>query len=139
ARAYIARIDAMGGMLAAIDAGFPQREIADAAYVYQQQIDRGEKIVVGVNGYQMPEERPLELLRVPLEGEPRQGDRARRGKPERDAGAGRAALQRVREAAAGGTNVMPPVLGAVKALCTVGEIADVYREVFGQYRDPAWL
>jgi len=139
ARAYIARIDAMGGMLAAIDAGFPQREIADAAYVYQQQIDRGEKIVVGVNGYQMPEERPLELLRVPLEVETRQTDRVRRVKRERDAGAARAALQRVREAAAGGTNVMPPVLGAVKALCTVGEIADVYREVFGQYRDPAWL
>jgi methylmalonyl-CoA mutase, N-terminal domain len=139
ARAYIERIDAMGGMLAAIETGFPQREIADAAYVYQQQIDRGEKIVVGVNGYQMPEERPLELLRVPLDVETRQADRVRRVKRGRDAAAAREALQRVREAAAGDTNVMPPVLGAVKALCTVGEIADVYREVFGQYRDPAWL
>jgi methylmalonyl-CoA mutase, N-terminal domain len=139
ARAYIARIDGLGGMVKAIDAGYPQREIADAAYAYQQQIDRGEKIVVGVNGYQMPEERPPDLLRVPLEVEARQADRVRRVKRERDGAAARAALKRVRAATESGENLMPPLVAAVKALCTVGEISDVYREAFGQYRDPAWL
>jgi methylmalonyl-CoA mutase N-terminal domain/subunit len=139
ARAYIERIDGFGGMVKAIDAGYPQREIADAAYAYQQQIDRGEKIVVGVNGYQMPEERPPDLLRVPLEVEARQADRVRRVKRERDGAAARAALKRVRAAAESGENLMPPLVAAVKTLCTVGEISDVYREAFGQYRDPAWL
>jgi methylmalonyl-CoA mutase N-terminal domain/subunit len=139
ARAYIDRIDALGGMIRAIETGYPQREIADAAYAYQQQIDRGEKVVVGVNRYQVPEERPPELLRVPPEVEARQADRVRRVKRERDAGAARAALARVRAAAQSGENLMPRLIDAVKALCTVGEISDVYREVFGQYRDPAWL
>ncbi|HLY37085.1 MAG TPA: methylmalonyl-CoA mutase family protein [Candidatus Binatia bacterium] len=139
ARAYIERIDAMGGMLKAIESGYPQREIADAAYAYQQQVDRGEKTVVGVNRYQVPEERPPELLRVPLEVEVRQSDRVRRVKRERDGAAARAALRRVRDAAESGENLMPPLVAAVKALCTVGEISDVYREAFGQYRDPAWL
>jgi methylmalonyl-CoA mutase, N-terminal domain len=139
ARAYIERIDAMGGMLRAIDAGYPQREIADAAYRYQQQVDCGEKTVVGVNRYQAPEERPPELLRVPLEVETRQADRVRRVKRERDGAAARTALARVREVAQGRENLMPALIDAVKALCTVGEISEVYREVFGQYRDPAWL
>jgi methylmalonyl-CoA mutase N-terminal domain/subunit len=139
ARAYIERIDAMGGMLRAIETGYPQREIADAAYKYQQQVDRQEKIVVGVNRYQMPEERPPDLLRVPLEVETRQADRVRRVKRERNTSAARAALAGVREAAERGTNLMPPLIDAVKAYCTVGEISDVYRDVFGQYRDPAWL
>ena len=139
ARDYIDRIDGFGGMVKAIDAGYPQREIADAAYAYQQQIDRGEKTVVGVNRYQVPEERPTDLLRVPLEVEQRQADRLRRVKRERDGAAARAALQRVRAAAETGENLMPPLMAAVKALCTVGEISDVYRQVFGEYRDPAWL
>jgi methylmalonyl-CoA mutase N-terminal domain/subunit len=139
ARAYIDRIDQLGGMVKAIEAGYPQKEIADAAYVYQQQLERGEKVMVGVNRYAVPEERPPDLLRVPLEVEARQGDRVRRVKRERNATAARAALARVRDAAKGGENLMPPLIAAVKALCTVGEIADVYRDVFGQYRDPAWL
>jgi methylmalonyl-CoA mutase N-terminal domain/subunit len=139
ARAYIERIDALGGMVRAIEAGYPQREIADAAYAYQQQIDRGEKTVVGVNRYQLPNERPPECLRVPLEVETRQAERVRQLKRERDAGAARDALRRVRSAAEGDENLMPPLIAAVKASCTVGEISDVYREVFGMYRDPAWL
>jgi len=139
ARAYIERIDALGGMIRAIEAGYPQREIADAAYAYQQQVDRKEKVVVGVNRYQVPEERPPELLRVAPDVEVRQADRVRRVKRERDGAAARAALRRVRAAAESGENLMPPLVAAVKALCTVGEISDVYREVFGQYRDPAWL
>ena len=139
ARAYIEHIDGLGGMVRAIELGYPQKEIAEAAYVYQQQIDRGEKVVVGVNRYQAPEERPLELLRVPLEVEERQAERVRRVKRERNGAQAREALGRVRAAAESGENLMPPVIAAVKALCTVGEIADVYRDVFGVYRDPAWL
>src|SRR5207244_13336134 len=105
ARDYINRIDGFGGMVKAIDAGYPQREIADAAYAYQQQIDRGEKAVVGMNRYQVPEERPTDLLRVPLEVEQRQADRVRRVKRERDGAAGRAAWPSVRAAAESGASV----------------------------------
>src|SRR5262245_7373256 len=139
ARAYIDRVDELGGMIRAIEVGYPQKEIAEAAWVYQRQIDRGEKTVVGVNRYQVPEERPPELLRVPLEVETRQADRVRRVKRERNATAAREALARVRDAARSGENLMPPLVAAVKARCTLGEISDLYREVFGQYRDPAWL
>jgi methylmalonyl-CoA mutase N-terminal domain/subunit len=140
ARAYIDRIDELGGMIRAIELGYPQKEIAEAAWVYQQQLDRGETVVVGVYRYQMPaEERPMDLLRVPLEVEARQSDRVRRAKRERNATKAREALARVREAATSGENLMPPLVTAVKAMVTVGEISDVYREVFGQYRDPAWL
>jgi methylmalonyl-CoA mutase N-terminal domain/subunit len=139
ARDYIERIDGLGGMVRAIEVGYPQREIAEAAYVYQQQLERGEKVVVGVNRYAVAEERPPELLRVPLEVEERQVDRVRRWKRERHAAAARAALARVRAAAEGNDNLMPPLVDAVKVGCTVGEVADVYRTVFGVYRDPAWL
>jgi methylmalonyl-CoA mutase, N-terminal domain len=139
AREYIERIDGLGGMLRAIETGYPQREIAEAAYHYQQQIERGEKTVVGVNRHQVPEERPPDLLHVPLEVEARQSDRVRRVKRERNATAAREALKRVREAATSGENLMPPLVAAVKAMCTIGEISDVYRESFGVYRDPAWL
>jgi methylmalonyl-CoA mutase N-terminal domain/subunit len=139
AAAYIAHIDGLGGMVRAIELGYPQKEIAEAAYVYQQQVDRGEKVVVGVNRHQVPEERVPELLRVPLEVEVRQADRVRRVKRERDGAAAREALRRVRAAAESGENLMPTLIAAVKRLCTVGEISDMYREVFGVYTDPAWL
>jgi methylmalonyl-CoA mutase N-terminal domain/subunit len=139
ARAYIDRIDELGGMIRAIELGYPQKEIAEAAWVYQQQVDRGEKTVVGVNRYQVPEEQPPELLRVPLEVEARQADRVRRVKRERNAAVARDALARVRETATSGENLMLPLVAAVKAMVTLGEISDVYRDVFGRYRDPAWL
>jgi methylmalonyl-CoA mutase, N-terminal domain len=139
ARDYIERIDGLGGMVRAIEVGYPQREIAEAAYVYQQQLERGEKVVVGVNRYAVAEERPPELLRVPLEVEERQIDRVRRWKRERNGAEARAALARVRAAAEGSENLMPVLVDAVKAGCTVGEVSDVYRTVFGVYQDPAWL
>jgi methylmalonyl-CoA mutase N-terminal domain/subunit len=139
ALAYIRRIDELGGMLRAIEVGFPQKEIADAAYVYQQQLDRAEKVMVGVNRYQTPEERPPELLRIPLEVEAKQVERVRRFKERRNGTGATAARARVRDAAASGTNLMPPLIAAVKAGCTVGELSDVYREVFGEYRDPGWV
>jgi methylmalonyl-CoA mutase N-terminal domain/subunit len=139
AMAYIRHIDNLGGMVKAIELGFPQKEIADAAYVYQQQLDSNVKTMVGVNRYQVPEERPPDLLRVPLEVETRQTERVRAVKRDRNAVAAREALARVREAAESGENLMPALVVAVKALCTVGEISDVYRQAFGEYRDPAWL
>jgi len=139
ARDYIERIDAMGGMVRAIELGYPMKEIAEAAYVYQQQLDRGEKTVVGMNRYQVPEERPPDLLKVPLDVETRQSERVRRVKKERNGAAARDALAAVRRAAESGDNLMPPLVTAVKAYCTVGEVCEVYRQVFGEYRDPAWV
>ena len=137
--AYIARIDAMGGMVRAIEQGFPQQEIADAAYHYQRQLDCGEKVVVGVNKYQSDEAMPLEILRVGNEVERSQAARVRERKQARDRHLVRERLAAVRAAARNGQNLMPPIIEAVKAEVTVGEISDVFREVFGVYRDPAWL
>jgi methylmalonyl-CoA mutase, N-terminal domain len=139
ARAYIQRIDDLGGMIRAIELGFPQKEIAEAAYVYQQQTDKQEKIVVGVNRYQSPEERPLEILRVPLEVETKQVERVRQVKRDRSQAVARERLTAVRSACRAGDNLMPPLIAAVKAMVTVGEVSDVFREEFGVYRDPAWL
>jgi len=136
---YILEIDRRGGMVKAIEQGYPQLEIAEAAYRDQQRFDRGEQVIVGVNKYTVPEERPVDILRIPLEVEERQVDRVRRFKQARDKGRARDTLARVREAAASDGNLMPALVAAVEAGCTVGEISDVYRAVFGEYRDPAHL
>ena len=136
--AYLERIEAMGGMVAAIEAGFPQMEIADAASRYQAQIDAGEQIVVGVNGYTVAEDEPgIPILEIDesLEREQvarLQALRARRG------GNYKRALESVRKAAFGGANLVPPILEAVHAYATVGEIMDTLRDIFGEYRDPGW-
>jgi len=137
--AYIRRIDEMGGIIRAIELGFPQREIAEAAYRYQQQLDQGEKIMVGVNKYQTEEGPPLELLRIGNDVERNQAQRVRERKQARDQTAVRAALEDVRRAAVSDVNLMPPIIAAVQRECTVGEISDVFRDVFGVYRDPAWI
>jgi len=137
--AYIEKIDQLGGMIKAIEVGFPQREIADAAYHYQRQVDRKEKVVVGVNGYEDGEHPRLETLRIGNDLEERQIRRVRERKAARDPEKVRSCLAAVREAARGTANLMPPILDAVRAECSVGEISDVFREVFGEYRDPAWL
>ena len=138
--AYIDRIDELGGIINAINTGYPQKEIADSAYRYQQQLDAEEKIIVGVNKYQVPpEERPLELLKIEPEVERSQIERVKKIKAERNQTTVSEHLGRVHAAARNGTNLMPPLIEAVKASCTLGEISDVYRDVFGVYRDPAWL
>jgi methylmalonyl-CoA mutase N-terminal domain/subunit len=137
--AYIHRIDELGGIVRAIELGYPQKEIAEAAYRYQQEIDRGEKIMVGANKYQIEDEPPLELLRIGADVEPKQAQRVRQRKQARNAVAVGAALAAVKQAAADGTNLMPPIIEAVQQECTVGEISDVFRDVFGVYRDPAWI
>jgi methylmalonyl-CoA mutase N-terminal domain/subunit len=137
--AYIKRIDELGGIVRAIELGYPQKEIADAAFHYQQQLDAGEKAIVGVNKYQVPEERPIETLKINPEVEKQQVERVRRVKRERNQAAAREKLARVRTAAQDGENLMPPIIDAVKSYCTVGEVSDIFRDVFGVYRDPAWL
>jgi methylmalonyl-CoA mutase N-terminal domain/subunit len=139
--AYIEEIDRRGGVLRAIDEGYQSREIADAAYRYQRQLETAEKTIVGVNRYQdgARDDQQPELLHVSLAVEEEQRTQVARFKGERDASRVDAALGAVREAAAGSANVMPALIDAVKCGCTVGEISDVYRDVFGVYKDPAWM
>jgi methylmalonyl-CoA mutase N-terminal domain/subunit len=137
--AYIDRIDELGGIIRAIELGYPQKEIAEASYRYQRALDRGEKIMVGMNKYQLAEEPPIEILRISPDVERQQVQRVRARKQARAAATVRAALSAVQRAATDGANLMPPIIDAVKQECTVGEIADVFREVFGVYRDPAWI
>src|SRR5215813_867525 len=133
---YIARIDAMGGMVRAIDKGYPQKEIADAAYQYQLMDDRGEKVVVGVNKYALPEERPIHYLRIEEQVELEQIDKVGRFKASRDMTKVERRLKQVAEACRGGQNVMPVLVDAVKDYVSLGEVSDVYRQVFGLYREP---
>ncbi len=135
---YIEKIDGMGGMLAAIDQGFPQLEIADAAYRYQRQLDTGVKTLVGVNKHVSEDKAPIEILRIDEELEQQQIRRVRDVKRTRDNRRVAEALGDVRRACKSGANVMPHVIEAVKAYATEQEICDVYREIFGEYRDPGF-
>jgi methylmalonyl-CoA mutase N-terminal domain/subunit len=139
AGAYIKRIDELGGIVRAIELGYPQQEIAEAAYRYQQQLDRGDKVMVGVNKYHQEHEPPFELLRISPDVERKQAQRVRERKQARNGTAVRAALAVVKQAASEGRNLMPPIIDAVKHEVSVGEISDVFRSVFGVYRDPAWI
>jgi methylmalonyl-CoA mutase, N-terminal domain len=136
ARAYIERIDALGGMVAAIGRGFPQREIADAAYQYQQALDRKEKIVVGVNDY-MTEEAPIEILQIDESVARHQEQRLRELRAKRSNAEVEQRLKALRSAAAGEENLMPHIYEAVKAYATLGEICDCLREVFGVHEEVA--
>jgi len=136
---YLERIEEMGGMVAAIEAGFPQMEIADAASRYQTLVDSGEQIIVGVNGYTMAEnDRGIPILEIDDSLEQEQIARLRDLRDRRGKDYLRA-LESVRKAAFGGANLMPPILQAVHAYATVGEIMDTLRDVFGEYRDPGWF
>jgi len=140
AQAYIDRIDDLGGILCAVETGYPQREIADAAFEFQMASDAGEYITVGMNGYTMKEpDRKVETLKSGMEIE-RQGREALQAfKAARDAKAVEVALAAVTKAARDDENLMPPILDAVRCGCSVGEISDVFRAEFGVYGDPAWL
>jgi len=136
AMAYLRKIDELGGIIRAIDEGYPQREIADAAYRYQLMDDRGEKIVVGVNKYVMPEEKPVSYLRLDEAIEREQVERVGRVKAARDAAKVERRLKQLADACQNGQNVMPVLVDAVKDYVSLGEISDVYRRVFGLYREP---
>jgi methylmalonyl-CoA mutase N-terminal domain/subunit len=135
---YINKIDSMGGMLAAIDKGFPQMEIADAAYHYQRQIDKGEKVMVGVNKYVIKEKAPPEILRIDEAVEGRQNARLQEVKKARDNRRVVQILSDLRAASKTDKNLMPYVIEAVKEYTTEQEICDVWRDVFGEYRDPGF-
>jgi methylmalonyl-CoA mutase N-terminal domain/subunit len=136
---YIQKIDELGGVVRAVELGYPQKEISEASYRFQQQFDRGERVMVGVNKYQVEDEPPMEVLRIGPDVERKQAKRVRERKQGRDAAAVRAALHAVKSAAGDGANLMPPIIAAVQKDCTVGEISDVFRTAFGEYRDPAWV
>jgi len=136
AMAYIRKIDALGGIVQAIDRGYPQREIADAAYRYQLLDDRGEKTVVGVNKYVMPAEAPVEYLKIDEAIEREQLERVKRLKASRDPSKVERRLKQLADACRNGQNVMPVLVDAVKDYVSLGEISDVYRQVFGLYREP---
>jgi methylmalonyl-CoA mutase, N-terminal domain len=133
---YIARIDAMGGMIRAIDNGYPQKEIADAAYRYQLMEDRAQKVTVGVNKYVMREDKPINFLRIDESVETEQIERVGRFKAARDMAKVERRLKQLADACRNGGNVMPVLVDAVKDYASLGEISDVYRQVFGLYREP---
>jgi methylmalonyl-CoA mutase N-terminal domain/subunit len=134
---YIEKIDQFGGMVEAIEAGFPQREIWDASYQYQRAVDSGEKIVVGVNAFQSDED-PYDILYIDESASAQQLESLARVKKSRDARAVEQSLERLRNAAADPkANTMPSIIEAVKVYATVGEISDALRAVFGTYQEPA--
>jgi methylmalonyl-CoA mutase N-terminal domain/subunit len=136
---YIKRIDDMGGMVCAIEKGYPQREIAASAYKFQRQLEAGERVMVGVNKYGDGTEKDanIPLLRIDETVQKRQIDNLTNVKATRDGARVAACLAAVRDAAKNKTNLMPPIIESAKAYATQQEICDVLREVFGTYTDPA--
>ena len=132
---YLGKIEVMGGMLRAIERGFVQREIQNAAFESQQAVDCGEAVVVGVNRFELEEERPISIQKIDPALEPKQIERVRALRARRDAQPCQAALQAVEDAARSGDNVMPKIIAAVEAFATVGEISDAMRQVFGEYKE----
>ncbi|HKD43028.1 MAG TPA: methylmalonyl-CoA mutase family protein [Myxococcaceae bacterium] len=132
---YLRRIDEMGGIIRAVEEHFPQKEIGDSAYRYQREIEAGERVIVGVNEFREEREAPIDLLKIDERVTREQVQRVQQVRTERDNEAVRSALERVEAAARGTDNLMPPVLSAVKAYATLGEICDVFRNVWGRYRE----
>jgi len=132
---YFAKIDVLGGMVKAIEQNYPQREIADAAYRYQHEVDTGQRIIVGVNGYTVGDEPPLEILRIAPELERKQVGRVQAVRANRDAAPVESALTTLREAAAGDMNLMEPLLDCARAHCSEGEIVESLQRVFGTYTE----
>ena len=131
------KIDAMGGMVSAVEESYPQAEIARSAYEYQQAVERKEEITVGVNAFVEPEERPISTLYIDHGVREKQLEKLVRLRQERDRKAAEAALERLGSAAEGAENLMPPILEAVRAYATLGEMCDVLRSVFGTYEEKA--
>ncbi len=133
---YFRKIDAMGGMVAAVERGFPQREIGEAAFQFQKAVERREKIIVGVNEYVM-DEKPLPILYIDETVAGQQTARVAALKARRDGAAVARALEGLKQAARGSDNLMYPILDAARAYATLGEMCDALREVWGEYEEPA--
>ncbi|MFC1847994.1 methylmalonyl-CoA mutase [Chloroflexota bacterium] len=136
---YFNRIEALGGVIAAIDNGFFQREIADASYRYQQEIDNKERIVIGVNEYNVEQPLNIPILRIDAEGEMRHIERLNRVRRERDNEAVSEKLDRLSEEAKGTNNLMPFILNAVRSYATLGEVCGVLRKVYGEYKADVYV
>jgi methylmalonyl-CoA mutase, N-terminal domain len=132
---YFGRIEKLGGVVAAIKENFFQREIAEASFRYQSEVERDERVIVGVNRYEIDDEPPLETLRIDPALEPKQIARVQALRAKRDAAKVEAALGKLRQAAAGDVNLMPPIIEAAKAYVTMGEMCDALREVWGVWRE----
>ena len=133
---YINKIDDMGGMIAAIEKGFPQMEIAEASYKFQRQLESSEKIMVGVNKYSTNNQNSIPLVEISEEIGDQQIKRLQDVRRKRDSRAAMKSLDNIKNACKQGDNVMPHCIEAVKNLATLQEICDVYRDVYGEYRDP---
>lgn len=136
ARHYFDEIDRMGGMIAAIERGFPQKEIQEAAYRFQKAVETGDRVVVGVNDFTVPEDEPIPILKIGSEAEQEQKERLRLVKSQRNPEAVRQSLGRLKKAASGDENLMPFLLAAVRERATLGEICSSLKEVFGTYSEP---
>ncbi len=132
---YLEKIDALGGMLVAIERGYVQQEIQNAAYEYQKQVEKEEAVVVGLNRFTMKEEKPVPLQRMDETLERKQVERLRALRSRRDRQSWEASLKQIEDAARSGANLMPHILSAVEAYATVGEISDTLRRVFGEYKE----
>jgi methylmalonyl-CoA mutase N-terminal domain/subunit len=132
---YIRRIDEMGGMLRAVEEGFPQKEIAESAYRWQREVESGDRVVVGVNEFRTEGDEPIPLLRIDESVARAQTARLQAVRASRSADKVAETLAGVERACRDGSNVMPPIIEAVKAYATLGEVCDVFRKVWGQYRE----
>ena len=137
AREYVSKIDGMGGMIPAIEAGYPQAEIARASYEYQRRVESGEAIVVGVNRFAEQEEKPIDVLRIDRSAEAAQVEKLRRLRRDRSGECATRALDSLKRAASSQENLMPPLLDAVRAYATLGEICSALKDVFGVWRERA--
>jgi methylmalonyl-CoA mutase N-terminal domain/subunit len=135
ARDYIRRIDEMGSMIAAIESNFPQREIANSSYEYQKAVERGDKVIVGVNAFRSDREDAIEILQIDQLAQKHQAGKLAALRASRNNGVVRASLDALRRAAEGTENTMPFILDAVRAYATLGEVCDALREVFGSYQE----
>jgi methylmalonyl-CoA mutase N-terminal domain/subunit len=135
---YFDKIDSMGGMVPAIEKGYPQKEIHDAAYAHQQAIERNDEIIVGVNEYVSEEKRPIEILVIDENVARHQRQRLADLRARRDNAGVRTALESLNNATATDENLMPHILKCVRAYATIGEMCDVLRRVFGTYEEPAF-
>jgi len=131
---YIKKIDAMGGTLTAIEQGYIQKEIQNSSYRFQKEIESGERVYVGINKYTMEEPPPEGLLKVDMSVGEIEAAKLKKLRAERDQAKWKAALDNLKKVSQTDENVMPAVIEAVKAKATVGEICDVWRDVFGEYR-----
>lgn len=135
---YIKKIDDMGGIISCIDNGYPQNEIANAAYVYQKQLDKGQKTIVGVNKYHSENEEDMILHKFDKQVENRQIKRIKKVKSSRNNKKVESSLTKIRDAAVNGNNLMPFIIEGVREYVTLGEISNIFRDVYGEYSDPGY-